>query len=34
MYILNKMHAFIKHVSTVEPVYYGHLGTNQKSPDY
>ena len=20
--------------STVEPVYYGHLGTNQKCPDY
>ena len=21
-------------LSTVEPVYYGHLGTNQKCPDY
>ena len=22
------------HVVTVEPVYYGHLGTNQRCPDY
>ena len=21
-------------IDTVEPVYYGHLGTNQKCPDY
>ena len=24
----------IKFGDTVEPVYYGHLGTNKKSPDY
>ena len=33
-YIATAVKASYSYIATVEPVYYGHLGTDKKCPDY